>query len=83
MTAIKMIEMTIQPEAATGGVLERKVLLEISQNLQENTCARDSSLIKLQLLNSENTHFLKKSLCSTCKLFGLLIFIFTKIMSLL
>ena len=26
----------------------KKVLLEISQNSQENTCARDSFLIKLQ-----------------------------------
>ena len=30
------------PEAATGGVLYKKVFLEISQNSQENTCARDS-----------------------------------------
>ena len=35
-------------EAATGGVLCEKVLLEISQNSQENTCARVSFLIKLQ-----------------------------------
>ena len=35
-------------EAATGGVLLKKVFLEISQNSQENTCARDSFLIKLQ-----------------------------------
>ena len=34
-------------EAATGGVLEEKVFLEISQKLQ-NTCARVSFLIKLQ-----------------------------------
>ena len=27
-------------EAATGGVVQEKVLLEISQNSQENTCAR-------------------------------------------
>ena len=30
------------------GVLQKKVLLEISQNLQENTFARVSFLIKLQ-----------------------------------
>ena len=30
------------PETATGGVLYKKVFLEISQNSQENTCARDS-----------------------------------------
>ena len=35
-------------EAATGGVLCKKLFLEISQNSQENTCARDSFLIKLQ-----------------------------------
>ena len=29
------------------GVLEKKVFLEISQNSQENTCARDSLLINL------------------------------------
>ena len=35
-------------EAATRGVLWKKVFLEISRNLQENTCARVSFLIKLQ-----------------------------------
>ena len=36
-------------EAATKGVLQKKkVFLELSQNSQENTCARVSSLIKLQ-----------------------------------
>ena len=35
-------------EAATRGVLWKKVILEISQNSQENTCARVSFLIKLQ-----------------------------------
>ena len=34
-------------EAATRGVLWKKVFLEISQNSQENTCARVSFLIKL------------------------------------
>ena len=28
------------PEAASGGVLSKKVFLEISRNSQENTCAR-------------------------------------------
>ena len=37
------------PEAATRGVLYKKVFLEISQTLQENTCARVSFLIKLQV----------------------------------
>ena len=35
-------------EAATKGVLEEKVFLEILQNSLENTCARVSLLIKLQ-----------------------------------
>ena len=38
------------PEAATRGVLWKKVFLEISQNSQENTCARVSCLTKLQRL---------------------------------
>ena len=33
----------------TGGVLKQKVFLEISQNSQENNCARFSLLIKLQV----------------------------------
>ena len=32
-------------EAATGGVLQERVFLEISQNSQENSCARLSFLI--------------------------------------
>ena len=35
-------------EAATRGVLCKKLFLEISQNLQENTCTRVSFLKKLQ-----------------------------------
>ena len=35
-------------KAATWGVLLKKVVLEISQNSQENTCARVSFSIKLQ-----------------------------------
>ena len=35
-------------EATSRGVLYKMVLLEISQNSQENTCARASFLIKLQ-----------------------------------
>ena len=42
-------------KAATRGVLEKKVFLEISQNSQENTCARAFFLIKLQGCN-----FIKK-----------------------
>ena len=36
-------------EAATRGVLWKKVFLEYSQNSQENICARVSTLIKLQV----------------------------------
>ena len=34
-------------EAATGGILEKSVFLEISLNSQEKTCARASLFIKL------------------------------------
>ena len=44
-----------QTEAATEGVLLKKVFLEISKNLQENTCARVSFIIKLHAWN-----FIKK-----------------------
>ena len=40
--------MELSSEAATGGVLLKKVFLEILQNSQQNTCARDPFLIKLQ-----------------------------------
>ena len=40
--------MVFAEPATTRGVLWKKVLLEISQNSQENTCARVSFLIKLQ-----------------------------------
>ena len=45
---LKFIRPSTNTEAATGGVLLKKVFLEISQNSQENPCARDSFLIKLQ-----------------------------------
>ena len=41
-------------EATTGGVLEEKMFLEISQNWQENTCARASFLIKLHAFMPES-----------------------------
>ena len=44
-------------EAATRGVLQKKVFLEISQNSQENTCARVSFLIKLY---ASACNFIKK-----------------------
>ena len=51
-----------ETEPTTGGVLLKKVLLEASQNSQENTCARASFLIKLQAEAckiSKNTFFTK------------------------
>ena len=50
----------------------KKVLLEILQNLQENTCARISFLIKLQAINF--TKFTGKHLCQS--------FFFNKVTSL-
>ena len=44
----KALTSNIASEAATGGALLENVFSEISQNSQENTCDRDSSLIKLQ-----------------------------------
>ena len=38
------------PEAVAQIFSEKKVFLEISQNLQENNCARVSFLTKLQAL---------------------------------
>ena len=42
-------------EAATRGVLRNKVFLEISQNSQENTCARVSSGESSNYRNYQNT----------------------------
>ena len=39
--------LTLSTQAATGGVLYKKVLSEILQNLQGNTCARDSFFNKV------------------------------------
>ena len=49
-------------EAATGGVLQKKAFLKISEHSQENTCARVSFEVKLQALgrvfrNFKNTLF--------------------------
>ena len=67
-------------EAATRGVLWKKVLLEILQNSQENTCARASFLLKMQasdldkntLLNEHlwTTDSLQKMYCRTILIFG-------------
>ena len=45
---LNILEYRFSPEAVTGGVLQNKVFIEISQNSQENTCARVSFFIKLQ-----------------------------------
>ena len=50
-------------EAATRGVLCKKMFLENSQNSQENTCARVSFLIKLQ---ARPATLLKKRLWHRC-----------------
>ena len=44
----KTLNKRASAEAATGGVLLEKVSLEISENSQENTCAKVSFLTKLQ-----------------------------------
>ena len=50
-------------EAATGGVLQPRVFLDILQNSQENTCAGVSFLIKLQ---ARPATLLKKRLWRRC-----------------
>ena len=47
---MQLSKLFIATEAATTGVLCKKVFLEISQNSQENTCARVSFSIRLQAL---------------------------------
>ena len=46
----------VKIEAVTHRCSVKKVFLEIPQNSQENTCARASFLIKLQVF-SKNTFF--------------------------
>ena len=54
----------------TEAVIQRcsvkKMFLEISQNSQKSICARDSFLIKLQVLGLRPVNFLKKSLWHRC-----------------
>ena len=45
--------MYISAEAVAQSCFVNKVFLEISQNSQENTCARESFLIKLQASGSD------------------------------
>ena len=66
-----LINLQLDAEAATGGVLWEKVLLEISENSQENTCASASFLMKLQ---APVCNFIKKrdsgtlSSCEFCEI---------------
>ena len=55
-------------EAATRGVLQQKLFLEMSQNSQENTCARVSFLIQLQACNFIKKETLAQVIsCEFCK----------------
>ena len=54
---ILLIEFFKIQKQSSGGVLQKKVFLEISQNSQENTCARVSFLRKLQ---TEACNFIKR-----------------------
>ena len=56
-------------EAATGGVLRKKVFLKILQNSQENTCARVSFLIKLQANFIEKETPAQLFSCEFCEIF--------------
>ena len=60
---IFQLKWLILEEAVAQMCSMKKVFLEISQNSQENTCARVSILIKLQALP---TTFLKKRLWHRC-----------------
>ena len=53
-------------EAVVRRCSVKKVFLEITQNLQENTCARVSSLIKLQAWGLRQATSLKKRLWHLC-----------------
>ena len=50
-----MVTTLIIQEAVSQRCCVKKVFLEISQNSQENTCARVSILIKLQASGPQNT----------------------------
>ena len=57
---------TVIKEAAVQRCSVKKVFLEISQNSQENTCAKISFLIKLQALGLRPTTLLKKIFWHRC-----------------
>ena len=58
---VSIIQLAIHSLIVTKAVVQRcsikKVFLEISQNSQENTCARVSFLIKLQAWERLNSNF--------------------------
>ena len=54
--------MLLQLEAVVRRCSVKKVFLEISQNSQENTCARASFLIKLQVFSCEFFEIFKNTL---------------------
>ena len=57
---IKFSNKVLITEATIGGGFLKKVFLNISPNLQENTCARLSFLIKLQALGLQACNVIKK-----------------------
>ena len=73
----------INSEAATRCVLSKKVFLEISQNLQENICARGATLLKKRLWHrcfsckfceiSKNTFFTEHHWTTASVIFSLMI----------
>ena len=57
-------------EAVAWKCSVKNIFLKIAQNLQENTCARDSFLIMLQAKSFQNTFFLVQVLpCEFCESF--------------
>ena len=58
--------MKIVPEAVAQRYSVKKVLVESSQNSQENTCARVSFLIKLQSIKKEA--LVHVFFCEFCKI---------------
>ena len=59
-------ETMLHAEAIVQSCSVKKVFLEISQNSQENTCARVSFLIKLQASGLSPTTLLKKRFWHRC-----------------
>ena len=55
LTVLLFLNFTFQKQLPRG-VLQKKVFLEISQISQENTCARDSFLMKLQAYLQAASH---------------------------